>query len=102
MKKFLERLKTAENLYTDLPTNTQAEQKNRQLKEFFSTREGRRALYSDKTEKEARIVTIEKALDTFVVTRYNHYGMDYSGKTTCCIQYSSILCGDAKVEIENE
>lgn len=102
MKQFLKRLRTAENLYTDLPVNTQAEKKNKQLKEYFSKLEGKRALYLDKTEKEARVITLGKALDTFVVAHYNHYGMSYSGKTNCCIQYSSIICGDAKVEVENE
>lgn len=102
MKQFMERLKTAENLYTDLPTNTEADKKNKQLKNYFLKVEGKRALYLDKTEKEARVVTIKKALDTFVVAEYNYYGMTYTGKTTCCIQYSSLLCGDAKVDIENE
>lgn len=100
LKKFLEELNKSKDIYTDIPVSTGANLRYKQMKDLYSKHIGGRALYTDKIEKESRVVYIEQVTDSFIIAKYNCYGMDYTRQVSACVMYSSIICGDARVEIE--
>jgi hypothetical protein len=95
MKKFLEALEEASRSYKgEIPENTVAEATFADLRHQYKQMVGKRALYKCKATRESKVVTIEKALRNYILLSYNHYGMDYNGKTFTTVNYGALLCGE--------
>jgi hypothetical protein len=102
VKKFLEALNNAPDIHHGgVPTNTQAEMTFLDMRRKFSKMLGKRALYTCKSLKDSRVVTIEGVTKNFVILSYNYYGMDYKGKVKTSVSYSSLISGEDKIgEVE--
>lgn len=99
MKKFLERLSKVKSLYDDVAVS-EAEAKFKSMKSKYSQLIDHRALYNCKGTKESRVVYLVEAYDKYVVVRYKYETLDYSGTITTSVSYSSLLCGDQRLEVE--
>ena len=103
MKKFLELLQKTQETSYDVPTDTDAERRFKIMKDRYLHLKGHRALYVNiisKSNRELKVVTITNATDHCVEASYNYYGNNYHGKTQVSIRFSSLLCGEERLEIE--
>jgi len=101
MKRFIDELqKASDRLYADNSHSANAEYEFKRYKKTFSDFIGRRALYTDKSTKESRVVTIIGVYDRYLIAKYNYYGMDYRGALKTSVLYSSLLCGESKLAVE--
>ena len=101
MKKFLEELKKASmNTYDIEPTSSKAQETLGSIRKKYEPLKGTKAIHTSKVTKETRVVTIEEVRERYMVVNYPHFtGGEGLVRTT--IMYSSLLCGDSVLEVED-
>lgn len=94
MEKFLKELAKAD-LYTQhVPTNTEAQEKYKELYMKFKELTGQKALYKCKSERINRVVTVERAYPSYVLLSYRHYSKSGWGSIRTAVTYGALICGD--------
>lgn len=100
MKKFMEALANSEAYFNDLPgDDSPANKRFKEEKEKYLKLQGKRALYKQ-PRGVSKVVTIKEAQEHYVRVSYKYNSEDYSGETSMCITYSSLICGDEALEVE--
>lgn len=103
MKGFLEKLNGTKNAYEhihDDNTVSEATLKFRSMRNKYSKLIGSRALYTCKNTKESRVVYIVEVYSKFLIVEYKVSSAYYEEKVRTSINYSSLLCGDQRLEVE--
>jgi hypothetical protein len=98
MKKFLDELNKARDTQ-EVITYPGSQKISTGMRSKFEGLKGRRALHVV-GKKEAKVVTIGDAYDNFVSVTFNYYGRERDTVGKSSVSYSSLLCGDEKLEVE--